>query len=183
MLNVLSRSFLQEYVTDDGDFAPHFDSATVRLSFPVLHSVPGEFGTVPRIRFAICLSARRCAECLPRDRGPINVGACFFETEDLLPDAVERAHTYTALIAGSTWNEVTLEEHGLKPVYKVLQGVDLQLFRPANGTAAAAAVAAVEAAEPTSAPAAAPSKAKTRRISRETMCVIGSQSPTSSSCF
>lgn len=63
--------------------------------------------------------------------GKPNVGVVFLETDRLAPDAVQRAHAYDLIVAGSTWNEQLLRAHGLDKVKTVIQGVDPALFHPA----------------------------------------------------
>ncbi|HEV7665458.1 MAG TPA: tetratricopeptide repeat protein [Chloroflexota bacterium] len=60
------------------------------------------------------------------------VGYTFFEQNILTPDAVRRAiRTFDHIVAGSTWCEQVLREHGLETVSTIVQGVDTRVFRPA----------------------------------------------------
>lgn len=60
--------------------------------------------------------------------GSPTVGVTFFETAHLQPDAVSRAASYPAMVAGSTWNLDLLRAYGLQNVRLVIQGVDPTLF-------------------------------------------------------
>ncbi len=60
-----------------------------------------------------------------------NVGVIFFEDTRLLPDALNRARSYDAIVAGSTWNAEVLAANGLDNVVLSLQGIDPTLFHPA----------------------------------------------------
>lgn len=63
--------------------------------------------------------------------GRPTVGVTFFETALLAPEAVDRARSMDLVVAGSTWNARVLQEHGLRTVRRVLQGIDPALFHPA----------------------------------------------------
>ncbi len=61
-------------------------------------------------------------------QGAPNLGATFFETTQLAPDAVARAAAFPAIVAGSSWNAHILRAHGLQNVHTILQGIDPTLF-------------------------------------------------------
>ncbi len=64
-------------------------------------------------------------------KGPFTAGYTFFENNILDPRYIEDGKNYFDLIvAGSTWCESVLKDHGLENVTTVVQGVDPQLFNP-----------------------------------------------------
>ncbi|MBD2089388.1 tetratricopeptide repeat protein [Microcoleus sp. FACHB-1515] len=87
-----------------------------RLDFPILKGLGNQFGTAPEI---------------DRIQGSHSIGVIFFEDAKFSPNAIARAHSYDALIAGSSWNASVMRHHGLTRVYTVLQGIDPTLFHPA----------------------------------------------------
>jgi glycosyltransferase involved in cell wall biosynthesis len=64
--------------------------------------------------------------------GEPTIGLVFFEKPQLDPAAIARAKSIPLIVAGSTWNERILREHGLTNVTKVLQGIDPALFHVAR---------------------------------------------------
>ena len=86
------------------------------LDFPILKGLGNQFVT---------------AAAIEPLRGSQTIGVIFFEDARLLPDAIARAHSYDAIVAGSSWNAEVLRRHGLTQVYTVLQGIDPTLFHSA----------------------------------------------------
>jgi glycosyltransferase involved in cell wall biosynthesis len=66
-----------------------------------------------------------------RLRADRNVGVVFFEDTHFDAQAVERAQSLDAIVAGSTWNGDVLRAHGLTNVHTVVQGIDPTVFHPA----------------------------------------------------
>ena len=64
-------------------------------------------------------------------RGKQNIGVIFLEDTRLSAEALERAKTYEAIVAGSTWNEKILKSNGIANVCTVQQGIDRTIFHPA----------------------------------------------------
>ena len=58
------------------------------------------------------------------------IGVLFFENPHLTPAEVARGQRYRAVVAGSSWNARVLEDHGLRNVHTILQGVDTARFHP-----------------------------------------------------
>lgn len=66
-----------------------------------------------------------------RLRGRTNIGYTFFEETLLTPAAIENGKRhYDVLVAGSTWCEQVLKNHGLNDTRTIIQGVDPQVFNP-----------------------------------------------------
>jgi hypothetical protein len=63
--------------------------------------------------------------------GEPTIGVTFFNDTVLEPDAVARAASYPAMVAGSTWNQQVMEAYGLTNVRTIIQGIDPTLFHPA----------------------------------------------------
>jgi glycosyltransferase involved in cell wall biosynthesis len=62
---------------------------------------------------------------------PRPIGYTFFEIDRLDPDDVRRAADYYEIIvAGSTWCQKILAEHGFPHTETIIQGVDGELFHP-----------------------------------------------------
>lgn len=63
--------------------------------------------------------------------GSKNIGIIFLENTKFTSEQINRAQTYNLIITGSTWNTNILESKGIKPLQKVLQGIDQTIFHPA----------------------------------------------------
>jgi tetratricopeptide (TPR) repeat protein/glycosyltransferase involved in cell wall biosynthesis len=70
----------------------------------------------------------------PRLRANRNVGVVFFEDTHFAPEAIDRARSLDAIIAGSSWNAAVLRAWGLQNVHTVIQGIDPTVFHPAPRT-------------------------------------------------
>lgn len=102
------------------------------------------------------LTARFVSESFPRTNGAIEVGAqdilltalgnnnqvthgkglrqigvIFNETNPMSQDQLEILKHFEFIVSGSTWNRLALESQGIRS-HTVIQGVDLDLFRPAK---------------------------------------------------
>jgi glycosyltransferase involved in cell wall biosynthesis len=66
--------------------------------------------------------------------GSPTIGVVFLEEAALSPGACQGAERFARIIAGSSWNEAVLRQHGLNAVTTVLQGVDTALYHPAPRT-------------------------------------------------
>ena len=65
----------------------------------------------------------------PKIRGSKNIGYTFFETTQLSPESISQAGSrFDLVVAGSTWCESILREHGLNNTCTVIQGVDRSIF-------------------------------------------------------
>lgn len=60
-----------------------------------------------------------------------DLGVIFFEDTALTPDALARARSYDAIVAGSAWNGALLRAAGLSTVHVIPQGIDPAVFHPA----------------------------------------------------
>ena len=61
------------------------------------------------------------------------IGYTFFEENILSTESIENAKkNFKIVVAGSTWNEIVLKEHGLNNVTTVIQGIDETIFNPFN---------------------------------------------------
>lgn len=60
---------------------------------------------------------------------PRQIGYCFTEWP-LTDDAARNARKYDVLFAGSTWNTEKLRDAGIKQAETLIQGVDLERFKP-----------------------------------------------------
>ena len=63
--------------------------------------------------------------------GTQNIGIIFSENTKFTSEQINRAQAYNLIITGSTWNTNVLESNGIKPLQKVLQGIDQTIFHPA----------------------------------------------------
>ena len=63
--------------------------------------------------------------------GAQNIGIIFSENTKFTSEQINRSQAYNLIITGSTWNTNVLESNGVKPVQKVLQGIDQTIFHPA----------------------------------------------------
>ncbi|NEO52996.1 MAG: glycosyltransferase [Okeania sp. SIO3B5] len=63
--------------------------------------------------------------------GTKNIGIIFSENTQFTSEQINRSKAYDLIITGSTWNTKILESNGIKPVQKVLQGIDQTIFHPA----------------------------------------------------
>jgi len=89
----------------------------MEFDFPVLHSLRNDFE--PALDRQIAHGSR-------------NIGIIFFEDTNFSAEGLARARDYDLIITGSTWNKEILEAHGLTHVVNVFQGIDANLFRPAE---------------------------------------------------
>jgi glycosyltransferase involved in cell wall biosynthesis len=65
----------------------------------------------------------------PGVKGKVNIGYTFFENSVLSPQSIENAQRdFDVVVAGSSWCENILREHGLKNTRSILQGVDRGIF-------------------------------------------------------
>jgi glycosyltransferase involved in cell wall biosynthesis len=67
-------------------------------------------------------------------RGAPTVGVPFFESAVIPEENVSKARMFDLIVAGSTWNAEVMTRHGVAPVRKCFQGVDLDLFKPGPKT-------------------------------------------------
>ncbi|NEP79752.1 MAG: glycosyltransferase [Okeania sp. SIO3B3] len=63
--------------------------------------------------------------------GTQNIGIIFSENTQFTSEQINRSKGYDLIITGSTWNTKILENNSIKPVQKVLQGIDQTIFHPA----------------------------------------------------
>ncbi|WP_287524171.1 tetratricopeptide repeat protein [Okeania sp. SIO2C2] len=63
--------------------------------------------------------------------GTKNIGIIFSENTQFTPEQINRSKAYDLIITGSTWNTKILENNSIKPIQKVLQGIDQTIFHPA----------------------------------------------------
>ncbi|NET41067.1 MAG: tetratricopeptide repeat protein [Okeania sp. SIO2B3] len=63
--------------------------------------------------------------------GTKNIGIIFSENTQFTSEKINRSKAYDLIITGSTWNTKILESNSIKPVQKVLQGIDQTIFHPA----------------------------------------------------
>jgi glycosyltransferase involved in cell wall biosynthesis len=69
----------------------------------------------------------------PNIRGGFNAGYTFFEENILLPEYIENAKRhFDIVITGCRWCEEVLRGYGLEDVKTIIQGIDPQIFNPAN---------------------------------------------------
>lgn len=70
---------------------------------------------------------------LPGLRGTRTVGYTFFEENILAPEFIENGRRcYDLVVAGSTWGEEVLRQHGLANVSTIIQGVDTTIFNASH---------------------------------------------------
>lgn len=62
--------------------------------------------------------------------GELNAGVIFFEYSEISPEGRARLSKLNGVVAGSTWNADVLKSWDIKNVETVLQGVDIDIFRP-----------------------------------------------------
>jgi glycosyltransferase involved in cell wall biosynthesis len=96
-----------------------FGGQQVEIDLPVLHALGNELG-VP---------APAAGEV--KVTGNPTLGLTFFEATSFSLERRERAKDYPLIIAGSSWNYAVLNEAGIGPIAKVLQGIDPSMFHPA----------------------------------------------------
>jgi len=65
----------------------------------------------------------------PRNNKYRHIGVIFHESNPLTKEHVAHLNKFEFIIAGSSWGASILEDHGIK-TQTVIQGVDLDLFRP-----------------------------------------------------
>ncbi|NEP04790.1 MAG: glycosyltransferase, partial [Okeania sp. SIO4D6] len=63
--------------------------------------------------------------------GTQNIGIIFSENTKFTSEQINRSKAYDLIITGSTWNTKILENNSIKPIQKVLQGIDQTIFHPA----------------------------------------------------
>ncbi|MEM1169144.1 MAG: tetratricopeptide repeat protein [Cyanobacteria bacterium P01_H01_bin.35] len=93
-------------------FKNHQDKK-IKLNLPILQALSGNFAVNNNFL------------------GTQNIGIIFSENTKFTSEQINRAQTYNLIITGSTWNTNILESNGIKPVQKVLQGIDQTIFHPA----------------------------------------------------
>jgi glycosyltransferase involved in cell wall biosynthesis len=72
---------------------------------------------------------------IPGLRGTRTVGYTFFEENILAPSFIETGkRCYDLVVAGSTWCEDVLRQHGLTNVSTIIQGVDPTIFNATHAT-------------------------------------------------
>ncbi len=90
--------------------------AGLRTDFPVLRALGNGFqGNDAGLRLT----------------SPRNLGVIFFEDTALGPEALARARSHDAIVAGSAWNGAVLRAAGLSAVHVIPQGIDPAVFHPA----------------------------------------------------
>ncbi|KAA3662340.1 MAG: glycosyltransferase family 1 protein [Calditrichaeota bacterium] len=60
------------------------------------------------------------------------MGYTFFENNCLSNTAIQNAQKFDCIATGSTWCSDVLQSFGIKNTFPVLQGIDTQVFHPAN---------------------------------------------------
>ncbi|MGD1804113.1 tetratricopeptide repeat protein [Dapis sp. BLCC M126] len=85
----------------------------IKLNLPILQALNGNFSVNNNFL------------------GTQNIGIIFSENTKFTSEQINRAKAYNLIITGSTWNTNILEGNGIKPVQKVLQGIDQTIFHPA----------------------------------------------------
>ncbi|MEB3342496.1 tetratricopeptide repeat protein, partial [Okeania sp.] len=85
----------------------------IKFNVPILHALSSNFSVSNNLL------------------GNQNIGIIFSENTKFTSEQINCAQTYNLIITGSTWNTNVLESNGIKPVQKVLQGIDQTIFHPA----------------------------------------------------
>jgi tetratricopeptide (TPR) repeat protein/glycosyltransferase involved in cell wall biosynthesis len=118
MMNPLHQVLLQPAIAQQqnlqGILASYPDKQ-IALDKPILHALGKDFAS----------------KLLPKVSGDRNIGVVFFEDTHLALEAIARAKSFEAIVAGSQWNADVLRSYGCKSVYAVPQGVDPTIFHPA----------------------------------------------------
>ncbi len=118
MMNPLHQVLLQPAIAQQqnlqGILASYPDKQIV-LDKPILHALGKDFAS----------------KLLPKVSGQRNIGVVFFEDTHLEPEAIARAKSFEAIVAGSQWNADVLRSYGCQQVHAVPQGVDPTIFHPA----------------------------------------------------
>jgi Tfp pilus assembly protein PilF/glycosyltransferase involved in cell wall biosynthesis len=80
-----------------------------------------------------CIQGQDMLPYRPALRGRFTAGYTFFEENILPPTSIDNARRYfDVVVAGSTWCQQVLEEHGLTDVQTIIQGIDPDVFFPAQ---------------------------------------------------
>ncbi len=88
----------------------NYQGKNIKLNLPVLQALGSNLSTATNIR------------------GRENIGIIFSENTQFTSEQINRSKAYDLIITGSTWNSQILESNGIKPVQKVLQGIDPTIF-------------------------------------------------------
>jgi tetratricopeptide (TPR) repeat protein/glycosyltransferase involved in cell wall biosynthesis len=118
LLNPLHQVLLRPAIAQQQNLQnllANYPTQQVGLDIPVFYALGKDFDS----------------KLLPRVSGQRNFGVVFFEDTALKPEAVAKAKTYDAIVAGSTWNAQVLQSYGLENVYTAPQGIDPAIFHPA----------------------------------------------------
>ncbi len=116
MLNPLHQALLTPAIDAQRNFQnklQNYQGKNIKLNLPVLQALGSNFSTASNIR------------------GTENIGIIFSENTQFTSEQINRSKAYDLIITGSTWNSQILESNDIKPVQKVLQGIDQTIFHPA----------------------------------------------------
>ncbi|MBD2096647.1 tetratricopeptide repeat protein [Trichocoleus sp. FACHB-591] len=118
LLNPLHQVLLRPAIAQQQNLQnllANYPNQQVGLDIPIFYALGKDFDS----------------KLLPRVFGQRNFGVVFFEDTALKPEAIAKAKTYDAIVAGSTWNAQVLQSYGLENVYTAPQGIDPAIFHPA----------------------------------------------------
>ncbi|HEY9749802.1 MAG TPA: tetratricopeptide repeat protein, partial [Allocoleopsis sp.] len=118
LLNPLHQVLLRPAIAQQQNLQnllANYPNQQVSLDIPVFYALGKDFDS----------------KLLPRVSGQRNFGVVFFEDTALKPEAIAKAKTYDAIVAGSAWNAEVLQSYGLENVYNAPQGIDPAIFHPA----------------------------------------------------
>ncbi len=115
-LNPLHQALLNPVFNEHKNLQNQFKNhqgKKIKLNLPTLQALSGNFSVNNNLV------------------GTKNIGIIFSENTKFTSEQINRSQTYNLIITGSTWNTNILESNGIKPVKKVLQGIDQTIFHPA----------------------------------------------------
>ncbi|MGE3536955.1 MAG: glycosyltransferase family 4 protein [Candidatus Tectimicrobiota bacterium] len=120
-----TEPFTSEHIGDEFDYlflkSVSVDNAMLRsdtathLPYPVLQA----------------MTDHRLLPMAPGIRGTRTIGYTFFERSLLAPHDIEQAgEFFDVIVAGSSWCQEILRQHGIENTQTILQGVDSSIFNP-----------------------------------------------------
>ena len=111
----LDYHFLRSKVIGEAEYNSIISGRFMHVDSPVLQAIP-------------------LTDFLPwklRLKGSSNVGYTFFEINKLDPNCIQNAReNFDIVVAGSTWCEQVLKNHGLETTVTIIQGIDPLVFNP-----------------------------------------------------
>jgi glycosyltransferase involved in cell wall biosynthesis len=109
-----------------GDECEYYELQRLYVEPGMEHFQPQEVALAPVLQ---AITDHHLLPMAPEVRGKRNLGYTFFEHSILSKHSLDNArHHFDMVIAGSTWCQDILRQHGVAPTHTIFQGVDQTIF-------------------------------------------------------